>query len=334
MTLPILICDDSNLARKQMAKSLPKDWDIDISFARHGLEAIEFIRQGKAEIMFLDLNMPEMDGYEVLEAIRESDLPTMVIVVSGDIQPEAYQRVINLGALDFIKKPIDVEHLISILGKYGIYSATTNSQEKAPEKNINIEVSLYDAYQEVANVAMGQAANLLAQLLDVFVVLPVPKVSMIEVNELKMALSQAEFNNSQSAICQGFIGSGISGEALMIFNDTSLSDIAQLMKYKGEIDQTIEIELLMDISSILIGAFLKGFTQQLDINFSQSHPVIIGRHIKMEDLLKNDSMHWTKTLSIEIPYNIEDKKIQCDLLILFTEDSLKPMNDRMSYILD
>lgn len=333
MPLPILICDDSNLARKQMASSLPEDWDVDISFASNGIEALDFIRQGKAEIMFLDLNMPKMDGYEVLAAIRESDLPTMVIVVSGDIQPEAYQRVINQGALEFIKKPVDIDHITRILDKYGIYSAS-NDQPVKHKKHVDIEVSLYDAYQEVANVAMGQAANLLAKLLDVFVILSVPKVSMIEVNELKMALSQAEFNNSQSAICQGFIGAGISGEALMIFNDTNLKDIAELMKYKGDIDETIEIELLMDISSILIGAFLKGFTQQLDVTFSQSHPVVFGRHIKMADLLKQDSMHWNKTLSIEIPYNIDNKKIQCDLLILFTEDSLKPMNERMSYILD
>lgn len=333
MSLPILICDDSNLARKQMATSLPNDWDVSISFAKNGIEAVDIIRQGKAEIMFLDLNMPEMDGYEVLSAIRKDDLPTMVIVVSGDIQPEAYQRVINLGALEFIKKPVDSDQISRILDKYGIYT-TQNKQPGKQNLQVEIEVSLYDAYKEVANVAMGQAANLLAKLLDVFVVLAVPKVSIIEVNELKMALSQAEFSNSQSAICQGFIGAGISGEALMIFNDTSLNDIAHLMKYKGDIDQTIEIELLMDISSILIGAFLKGFTQQLDITFSQSHPVIIGRHIQIADLLKQDSMHWNKTLAIEIPYNIEDKKIQCDLLILFTEDSLKPMNDRISYILD
>ncbi|MCW8956033.1 MAG: response regulator [Gammaproteobacteria bacterium] len=333
MATTILICDDSNLARKQMAKSLPNNWDVDISFAKNGVEALDFIRQGKAEIMFLDLNMPELDGYGVLEAIRKNDLPTMAIVVSGDIQPEAYQRVINLGALEFIKKPVSNHQITQILDKYGIYNAPQN-EPHAPSKNIDIEVSLYDAYQEVANIAMGQAADLLARLLDVFVLLAVPKVSMIEVNELKMALSQAEFNDSQSAICQGFIGSGISGEALMIFNDTSLKDIAELMKHKGDIDHSIEIELLMDISTILIGAFLKGFTQQLDITFSQSHPVIIGRHIKIADLLKQDSMHWSKTLAIEIPYNIEDKKIQCDLLILFTEDSLKPMNDRMSYILD
>ncbi len=52
-----------------------------------------------------NLTMPEMDGYGVLETLQREGLRNKVIVVSGDIQPEAYQRVMGLGALDFIKKP-------------------------------------------------------------------------------------------------------------------------------------------------------------------------------------------------------------------------------------
>ena len=49
--------------------------------------------------------MPEMDGFEVLENIRKKDLKSVVIVISGDIQPQARDRVMALGALDFIKNP-------------------------------------------------------------------------------------------------------------------------------------------------------------------------------------------------------------------------------------
>ncbi len=332
MSTPILICDDSSLARKQMARSLPEDWDVNISFATNGLEGVEAIQQGLAEIMFLDLNMPEMDGYEVLEAIRKLDLPTMVIVVSGDVQPEAYQRVINLGALDFIKKPVDNNEIINILQKYGIYSGVTSASTPRTA-TADIKVDIFEAYQEVANIAMGQAADLLARLLDAFIVLPVPKVSMIEASDLRMALHQIYENEELSAICQGFLGSGIAGEALIIFNDTSFQDIAELMKYDGEIDETMQVELLTDISSILTGAFLKGFTQQLDITFSQSHPMILGQHIKIPDILNQQAAHWDKTLAIEISYSIEKRNIQCELLLLFTEDSIEPMNDRVSYIL-
>jgi len=125
MTLPVVICDDSALARKQLAKSLPGGWDISITFANNGQEAIEAIKQGKGDLLFLDLNMPVMDGYETLEAIRQENLDSLVLVVSGDIQPEAKKRVMALGALDFITKPLNPELVTDILLKYGIIS---NSQ--------------------------------------------------------------------------------------------------------------------------------------------------------------------------------------------------------------
>lgn len=120
MSTKVLICDDSNMARKQMSRSLPDGWEVEVTFAKHGQEALELIKEGKAEIMFLDLTMPVMDGYQTLEAIKKEDLPIMVIVVSGDIQPEARDRVKKLGAIDFIKKPVDKEKAKQVLVEYGI----------------------------------------------------------------------------------------------------------------------------------------------------------------------------------------------------------------------
>jgi len=123
MATPILICDDSSFARKQMARALPKDWDVDITFAENGELGLAAIQAGKGEVVFLDLTMPVLDGYGVLEAIKAKDLPAMVIVVSGDIQPEAQLRVKKLGAMDFIKKPTDSEKIAQVLIQFGILEA-------------------------------------------------------------------------------------------------------------------------------------------------------------------------------------------------------------------
>jgi two-component system chemotaxis response regulator CheY len=120
MTIPLLICDDSNMARKQVARSLPNSWDVDITFAKNGLEGLDAIRAGKGEMTFLDLTMPEMDGYGVLENVFNEGLNTMIIVISGDIQPEARERVKKLGAIDFIKKPVNKEKLSELLNTYGL----------------------------------------------------------------------------------------------------------------------------------------------------------------------------------------------------------------------
>ncbi len=120
MATPILICDDSSFARKQMARALPSDWDVEITFAENGQVGLEAIKAGKGEVVFLDLTMPVLDGYGVLEAIKSNDLPAMVIVVSGDIQPEAQERVKKLGAMDFIKKPTNKEKITQVLTQFGI----------------------------------------------------------------------------------------------------------------------------------------------------------------------------------------------------------------------
>lgn len=120
MSIPLLICDDSAMARKQVKRSLPEGWDVDVTTATNGLEGMDAIRDGKGEMVFLDLTMPELDGYGVLDAIKKEGHKCITIVISADIQPEARERVIGLGALDFIKKPIDGEKLQNVLKKYGL----------------------------------------------------------------------------------------------------------------------------------------------------------------------------------------------------------------------
>lgn len=326
MPTPVLICDDSSFAQKQMARALPRDWDVSVSFAANGAEGIEAIKSGKGDILFLDLNMPVMDGYQVLETIRREDLPTLVIVVSGDVQPEAYERVIKLGAMDFIKKPVDDLKIGEILDKFGIRGAPGETQG-----DLDIQVDIHDAYQEIANVAMGRAGDLLARLLGAFVKLPVPRVSMLEGSDLHMALEAVAQNESVSAVCQGFIGAGIAGEAFLTFTESSFPDLAELMSHEGAIDRGVELELLMDTASVLIGACLKGIADQLDVSFSQGHPVVLGQHIDISDLLKRNASRWPRTLAIEIGYRIENRNINCDLMLLFSEDSLDALNDRVSY---
>ena len=332
MPLNVLICDDSGFARKQLARALPSDWNINIHFAGNGQEGLEQILSGHGDLVFLDLTMPVMDGYQVLQAIKDEALKTKVIVVSGDIQPEAHAQVTQLGALSFIKKPCSADEIASLLTQFNLYQAGGESTELA-EQTLNLSVEVRDVYQELANVAMGQAADLLARMLGQFVILPIPNVNVLEVSELHMALNSASGESTLSAVCQGFIGAGIAGEALVLFHDSSFTDLAKLMKYQGVLDRNAELELLMDMSNVLIGAFLRGFAMQLDVPFNQGHPVVLGQHRPVEDLIKANQHRWRRTLAIEINYKIRDHQVQCDLLLLFTEDSLQFMNHKIMHLL-
>lgn len=343
MTTRILICDDSAFARKQMARTLPPGLEAEVIYAENGQQAVNHLRRGDTELMFLDLNMPVMDGYQVLETIRKEDLPVVTIVVSGDIQPEAQERIRKLGAIGFIKKPTELSVVLGLLHDYGFYrpgdlehaaltdhSLDTDVAVTTPE----ISVSLNDYLQEIANVAMGRASDLLARLLRVFVTQPVPRVAFLAPSELHMAISAAGNRDTYSAVCQGFTGAGIAGEALLLFADTNFQSLAELLQYDHVDTSSLNVEVLMDVSSILFGAFLKGVGDQLDLKLGLSHPTLLGQHQLITELLEHHSARRQQLLCIEIGYALEDRNIRCDMLVLLTEDSLPFLEQRLEYLVD
>ena len=75
---------------------------MEISEAVNGLEGIKKIRENTPDLIFLDLLMPELDGFEVLERLKKSDLKIPVIVLTADIQETSKKRCFDLGAKNLI----------------------------------------------------------------------------------------------------------------------------------------------------------------------------------------------------------------------------------------
>jgi chemotaxis protein CheY-P-specific phosphatase CheC len=335
MTVSVLICDDSGFARKAMARSLPDGWDIDISFAEHGQQAIDMIKEGKGDILFLDLNMPVLDGYQTMQIIRKEDLPTLVIVVSGDVQEEARKRMLALGAVDFIRKPIDNEKLTTILAKYGIYTGATTAQKREQTNLLSEnadEAEKLDAFRELANVAMGQAGENLAKILNEFIDLPIPNVSLLHSSELHMALDEVNRNKQMSAVSKGFISTGISGEAIILFNDSNVQSMASLLGDDiSNNDGSGEIEVLMDVSNILIGACLNALSEQLNVKFTHNTPIILGLHRDLHELMNEQASRWEKVLAIEIAYAISKHDISFELLLLIPDQDVDRVFNRLVF---
>lgn len=324
--ISLLICDDSSLARKQLLQALPAGWPVVVSQAATGIEALERVRQGDIDVLLLDLTMPELDGYQVLAQLREEKLPCKTIVISADIQDEAVRRVLALGALAFIKKPADPVHLQQTLASLGLLDdlSTLIGREKGER------IGFRDTFREVVNIAMGRAAALLARVLGVFIQLPIPNVNILEVGELHMALADAARGDQLTAVCQGYIGGGIAGEALLLFHDSEVADMARLMRRQDY----LEMEMLLDLSSLLISACLSGIAEQIEVVFSQGHPQVLGQHASIEELIRLNSARWKKTLAVEISYSLEGHDIHFDLLLLFTEDSVELLTRKLAHLME
>ncbi|WP_341661076.1 response regulator [Vibrio sp.] len=332
MSLPVLICDDSALARKQMARSLPPALNAEITFAVHGLDALEQLEQNDFKIMFLDLTMPELDGFGTLDEIQARGIDIKVVVVSGDIQPKAKERVMASGAKAFIQKPIDKDILNGVLKE--LVEPPSQPQMVAPAPLDLPVLKRRDIYREVANVAIGVAADALARHFDVFVHLPLPNVNILEVSELQMALRDLADNDQVSGVCQGFSGEGLAGEALVLLSDSSVCDLKKLMKVPAESEELEELELLMDVSNILVGSFLNGLGKQAEVRFFQSSPELLGQHISIDSIIQNTEGTFQKTMTFEVSYNIDGTTIRCDLLFMFVDESLPLLDDKLSYLME
>ena len=114
--MKILIVDDSKAAR-MLVKSILNDYDPTVSLfeAANGLQAIDCYEKEKPDLVFLDLTMPEMDGYEALEKLKESDSGAHVIILTADVQQKSIERCLALGAWKVMKKLPDKATIYSIL---------------------------------------------------------------------------------------------------------------------------------------------------------------------------------------------------------------------------
>jgi two-component system, LytTR family, response regulator len=100
-----LIADDELLARKFVRRLLKQDRDIEIvGECSNGKEAVALIQEQKPDLVFLDIQMPEMDGFAVLDALGVDQLPEIVFTTAY----ESYAlRAFELHAVDYLLKPFD-----------------------------------------------------------------------------------------------------------------------------------------------------------------------------------------------------------------------------------
>ena len=125
----ILVVDDSKLMRKAAAKMLGDEFEV--ITADDGVDAWDQLgRDGAIQVVFTDLNMPRMDGYQLLRQIREAGdagvqgLP--VIVVTGAENDEAARmKALDMGATDFIGKPFTTSDLVARARAHSTYQRVT-----------------------------------------------------------------------------------------------------------------------------------------------------------------------------------------------------------------
>ena len=117
LSLKILVVDDDALGRRLMHLILTKEGHR-VDVAANGLEAVEAVKQSQFDIVFMDLNMPDMDGMEASRKIRDwenGDSHTFIVALTASYLPEIGQSLFDSGMDNYISKPLDVAQVQRLL---------------------------------------------------------------------------------------------------------------------------------------------------------------------------------------------------------------------------
>lgn len=114
-----LIADDSSTIRKFVAFAL-KSMGIEVVMASDGMEALEKLTTEKFDLVITDLNMPHLDGYELISSIREINQykDTPIIILSSESDEDDKQKGFSAGADSYMEKPFDAKKLQYEVSKF------------------------------------------------------------------------------------------------------------------------------------------------------------------------------------------------------------------------
>ena len=110
----VLIADDDSMIRDIVAEVL-KEKRYKVTSVNNGSDAFESIMVNDYDLVILDINMPKMDGIETVRAIREQDIHTFILLISGEAESEEVKEALNLGADKFLPKPFSPEKLVKLI---------------------------------------------------------------------------------------------------------------------------------------------------------------------------------------------------------------------------
>lgn len=122
----ILVIDDEEFIRENLSRILEKD-GYRVHLAEKGKEGIDIVSKEEIDLVLLDLNLPDINGIEVLKAIKEINPTILVIVITGYATVESAVSALKLGAYDYIKKPFKAD-AIRLIVKLALETLTLKKE--------------------------------------------------------------------------------------------------------------------------------------------------------------------------------------------------------------
>jgi two-component system LytT family response regulator len=172
----VLIVDDEPVARRGLRNQLKKAGDIEvIGEAGNGRDAVETIVQTRPDLVFLDVQMPLLDGFRVIETLAEEDLPPAIVFVTAFDEHAIHAFEIN--ALDYLLKPVDPKRLQKTLQRAREQIRSTRTVER----------------DEKLFALLRDLKSLKTEYLQRFVVKKDGRIFFLDANEIEWVSSEGNY---------------------------------------------------------------------------------------------------------------------------------------------
>lgn len=127
--LKVLVVDD-NAINQSLMKHLLSQWNIDFEIVSNGLEAVEYLRNNVSDLVLMDIQMPQMDGYVATQKIREElELSIPIIAMTAHALAGEREKCLSRGMNEYISKPIKEEELFKLISNFGLANQSHNQVE-------------------------------------------------------------------------------------------------------------------------------------------------------------------------------------------------------------
>jgi two-component system LytT family response regulator/two-component system response regulator LytT len=155
MSLSVIIVDDEQLARDELSYLLREITDLEIiGQGKNGVEAVNLIKESSPDLVFLDVQMPGLDGFGVIKKLLEKKIPLPNIIFSTAFDQYAV-KAFEVSALDYILKPFDKKRVFQAVEK----ARKTQESEAAPSEKLDTLVKLLEQQQPQTSKVLLKANN-------------------------------------------------------------------------------------------------------------------------------------------------------------------------------
>ncbi len=163
----ILVAED-HAVNQVLFKTILENIGHKVDIANNGLEAVEAVKQNSYDIIFMDVQMPEMNGYEATVEIRKSGIKTPVVAVTASAIKGEREKCLSVGMTDFLTKPFKKIDLIPVLDKWLSGPDELDNSSTASETPDSISNNEIFDFNHAVEIFMGKE-NVVLNLLVGFI---------------------------------------------------------------------------------------------------------------------------------------------------------------------